>query len=182
MSRKQFTINSFVKKNSKTTFQSQEEWIQSGSTNRNTNGKSLKLTDSNFPSRGGVVSTKENDSKIKYDLKQLFNKKKNKKKKEIEPGWIRLYYKNNVKCIAYGPQEDCGYDSETKYQVGLIQEMIDRHELYEYLDELSNYTPYWKLEDRTPEESLDYYPGDTESEEEYDEEEEETDEEDDYDY
>ena len=181
MYRGPFKRNSFMNKNKQQNKFKQEhqEWVVCKSESYGTK-KNVKLTKENFPLL--VEPLKDSVSNIKYDLKHLFKKTNKKKKKQLEPGWVKLYYKNNVPCRVYGPPSYCSYDVESIFKEIHLEKMFERHAIYEEQYEWNQYIPYWKVENSIPEEELDYYPGDTDSEEEYYEYEDYSDEEEDSDY
>lgn len=176
--------NSFRRKKEKKTqkFVEPESWVSKNKEVSGIDVKNVKLTTDNFPELNTNTSCKiseESNHKISYSIQDLFKKKreKNKKKEELKPGWIKLSYKDGKMCQISGPPAPPCYDAKRKLREIEIQEMIKRHEFYEEWYQHNYYIPYWKQQDTISDEELDYYPGDTESEQEDYEDEYETDDE-----
>jgi len=129
---------------------------------------SLKITDKSFPKLSN--DTPQSNEVVKnvqqYNIKQLFRKTKKKKIKQIDHGWVRLYFKKNVICREYGKPLTPSYDPTEYFQSLEIEKLLNRHQDYEEHDELNFYVPSWVSESIYTDSDLDNYPSDNDTDDE----------------
>merc|ERR1712070_214691 len=92
------------KRRAKKPYFTENAWVKNSS-NLNLK-KNVILNNTNFPSLNPSFNLQESnqqleekENQIKYDIKQMFEKRKYKKnkEKEVKEGWIKLYYKKKKK-------------------------------------------------------------------------------------
>ncbi len=161
-------------------FVEQESWVKVPSEENSAFNNNTQ----DFPTLTGSSECAVHEPTIKYGVKDLFEKrklKKKSKKQKVLPGWVRIYFDktDNYKIkTEYGPDLPQIHDYDNELRDIRIQEMILRHEMYEELDDFDTYVPYWKVETMPID---DEYYSESESEDYY-EEDEYSDDSDSYDY